>query len=1012
MSDLMRPIPFGKLVEWMRKEFKENGSIFGIRKNKIYKSESGASRELFGTKMTSILGPAAGPHSQLAQNIIVAYLTGSRFIELKTVQIMDGEELRKCVPKPCIDAEDECYNMEWSTEMTVPEAYDEYLKAWLALHILQKELGISDKRDFVFNMSVGYDLKGIQSPKVDTYIEQMKDATKSPLWKEYTNWMQQNMDVFQSFTKEDMAAISPVVCDSITLSTLHGCPPDEIERIASYLLDTKKIHTYVKCNPTLLGYKTARNLMDSMGYAYIAFDDHHFNADLQWKDAVPMFRRLTDLSKKHSLAFGLKLTNTFPVQNTRTIMKGDEMYMSGRSLFPLTITLAQRISEEFNGEMPISYSGGADIFNLEKLAATGIYPITMATTLLKPGGYNRIQQLAKKLEPLYKNAPKKIDAAAVAKLAAEFTKAGHFLKGTREYASYKTSSPLPLYDCFKSPCKSGGCPIEQQVPEYLRLVAQGKFDEAIKIITIDNATPAVLSKLCDHQCQSKCTRMDYEESLHIRNMKNVAVMGAQDALIASIKPAAIKTDKKAVVIGAGPAGIATALFLRRNGMQVVVKEKNAEPFGIVRYAIPSFRITQELIDKDFRMAKKAGVEFEFNVDPNYSVKDLQKEYDYVVLATGAWQEGPCPVKTGGEKLRYALEFLQKAKLEGPQKQKLGKRIAVIGAGDVAMDCARTAKRAEGAEEVVIVYRRTREFMPAMKEELDEALHEGVKLQELLAPLAYDGKTLTCEVMQLSDERDASGRRKVKSTGQKKDLQFDTVVASVGAQVCSDDFIRNGLSVNERNLPKCDTCSLEGGNCVYFAGDCVGGPSTIVRAVANAKAIAKNILSKAGLTHDFVRTYLPQNLDELYSRKGVLITDIKAASKEDGNRCLTCDQLCEICNDVCPNRANVYIKVKGNVFSQPHQIIHLDGMCNECGNCGTFCPHAGRPYKDKVTVFWTEEDFTDSTNKGFLSLGNGGFKVRDEHGKVFDHKPGDGKLSTAMQAMLDTLVKDYPHYVSI
>ena len=170
MSDIMRPIPFAQLMDWILTEHAEKKSIFGVRK--IVKHEGGAD-PIFAEKIETPFGPAAGPNSQLAQNIIASYVAGARFFELKTVQVMDGEELSKCVAKPCIVAEDECYNCEWSTELTVPQAMNEYIKAWWACKLLARELGLGDPDGFVFNMSVGYDLEGIKSPKVDAYIEGM-----------------------------------------------------------------------------------------------------------------------------------------------------------------------------------------------------------------------------------------------------------------------------------------------------------------------------------------------------------------------------------------------------------------------------------------------------------------------------------------------------------------------------------------------------------------------------------------------------------------------------------------------------------------------------------------------------------------------------------------------------------------------------------------------------------------------------------------------------------------------
>ena len=177
----MRPIPFPELINWARGEFKNHGSVFGIRKEKFYRPafSSSGGLELFGKKISSPIGPAAGPNSQLSQNILASYLAGSRFIELKTVQTMDGEELRKAVARPCINATHECYNVEWSTELTVPEAQEEYIKGWFLCHVFGKEFGITEKPeqgsgDIIFNMSAGYSLEGIKSPKIDNYIEGLK----------------------------------------------------------------------------------------------------------------------------------------------------------------------------------------------------------------------------------------------------------------------------------------------------------------------------------------------------------------------------------------------------------------------------------------------------------------------------------------------------------------------------------------------------------------------------------------------------------------------------------------------------------------------------------------------------------------------------------------------------------------------------------------------------------------------------------------------------------------------
>jgi len=180
MSDIMRSIPFNKLVNWILEEYDTNNTILGITKEKFFRKTGNGQIELFGGKLDTPVGPAAGPNTQLAQNIVAAYLSGSRFFELKTVQILDKLEF----PKPCILAEDECYNTEWSTELSIEAAFEEYVKGWFLIHVLQKEIFQSDQAFFVFNMSVGYDLEGIKSDKVNKFIEGLKDASDTKIFQE------------------------------------------------------------------------------------------------------------------------------------------------------------------------------------------------------------------------------------------------------------------------------------------------------------------------------------------------------------------------------------------------------------------------------------------------------------------------------------------------------------------------------------------------------------------------------------------------------------------------------------------------------------------------------------------------------------------------------------------------------------------------------------------------------------------------------------------------------------
>lgn len=401
MSDRMHPIPFQNLMTWITTEYERERSVFGCRKQYTALDEERV--EFDGKKLETAVGPAAGPHTQLAQNIIASYFCGARIFELKTVQILDGEDLH--VDKPCILAEDEGYNCEWSTELTVQQAFDEYVKAWFAIHYLAVELGLGSMEGFAFNMSVGYDLEGIKSKKIDAFIEGLKNAENTSVFKACKKTLYEMLPGCKTMTAEDIEAISPKICKSITLSTMHGCPANEIEKIAAYLLEEKELNLFLKCNPTLLGYDYVRNTFDQLGFTYIQFTQEQFEEDLQYEDAVPMLARLRDKAEKTGKVFGVKLTNTFPVKIQREELPGETMYMSGRTLLPLSLEVAARLSEEFHGTLPLSYCGGADAKNIAQIFKTGISPITVCTDLLKPGGYGRLWDMAKALEGLAKESP-------------------------------------------------------------------------------------------------------------------------------------------------------------------------------------------------------------------------------------------------------------------------------------------------------------------------------------------------------------------------------------------------------------------------------------------------------------------------------------------------------------------------------------------------------------------------------------------------------------------------------
>ena len=996
MSEVMTPMSFEQLVDWVLQEKKKRGTVFG--QHHAYRADGTHNRTMFGRTLETPIGPAAGPHTQMTQNIVAAYYAGSRFFELKTVQIMDGEELAACINRPCIKADDEGYNCEWSTELTVPQAMEEYIKAWFLLKVIAKEFGLGDMNGFQFNVSVGYDLAGIQSPKVDTFLNSMKHAEDTEIFKHFKAYLLEHADWFEHVTTEDIEQIPPEICNSVTLSTLHGCPPQEIERIAMYLLTEKGFHTFVKCNPTLLGYEFARKTMDEMGYDYIQFGDFHFKDDLQYEDAVPMLTRLMNTAKERNLEFGVKITNTFPVDVKQNELPSEEMYMSGKSLYPLSISLAAKLAKEFDGRLRISYSGGADYYNIERIVDAGIWPVTVATTLLKPGGYQRLTQMAKLLDK--ENAPfEKVDAESAGKLAEEAVKDPHHVKAMKPLPSRKMKKEVPLMDCFVAPCKEG-CPIHQDITTYLQLVGEEKYEEAMEVITEKNPLPFITGTICAHNCMSKCTRNFYETPVHIREMKLKAAENGYEALLEKLPVPAVTKAGKAAVIGGGPAGMAAAYFLRKGGMEVTLFEAKESLGGVVRHVIPPFRISEDAIEKDAEILRKMQVDIRCNTKVE-SLEELKKQgYTKIVLAVGAPVQGSLKLESGMPK--NALEFLAEFK-QTDGNVSLGKYVVVIGGGNTAMDTARAAKRNAGVEHVYLVYRRTRRYMPADEEELVMALEDGVEFKELLSPVKLENGQLFCKVMQLSDY-DVSGRRGVTETGETVWVPADTVIAAVGEKVPTDWYQANGLAVSEKGRLYVDEKTLKtSDDNVYAAGDGLYGPATVVEAIRDGRKVAEAIAGEV-LARDFDKL---AEEEKVYAKRGVLKEEQKE-TKEAG-RCLGCSTICENCVEVCPNRANIAIQVPG---MEKHQIIHVDYLCNECGNCKSFCPYSSAPYLDKFTLFETEADMENSKNQGFAVLDQETRRCKVRFfGKTFIWEPEKpAALPDGLGRMIETVCRDYSYLI--
>ncbi|MCB2223623.1 MAG: FAD-dependent oxidoreductase [Actinobacteria bacterium] len=483
------------------------------------------------------------------------------------------------------------------------------------------------------------------------------------------------------------------------------------------------------------------------------------------------------------------------------------------------------------------------------------------------------------------------------------------------------------------------CPASVPIPRYFHHLAAGRLEEAFATFTLRNPFPRITGRVCPRTCEAGCNRVDREGPVSIRDLERY--LGEATAGLPHL-PSAEATGSKVAVVGSGPAGLSAAYYLRRSGHEVVVFESQPEAGGMLRYGIPEYRLPSAVVDDEIARLQAMGIRFRTGValGGDLDLGNLEDEYDAVFVATGAWLGRSMGVE-GESLMESGLDFLVASHDAGVRPP--GRRCAVVGGGNTALDVARTLRRL-GAEATVL-YRRTPDEMPAIGEEYRAAVEEGVAFEFLTLPRALrkDGADLvvTLETMRLGDPDD-SGRRRPEPTGDDREARFDAVYSAIGETASLEPFpdaLKGGdgwLAVGPSGETKADR--------VFVGGDLATGPATVVEAIAWGRRTAEAVNERIGGGYE-VPDWVAEQGDGVVGP-----TDINPATfpDTDPHHAPHLDAAARLAAGMGEEAGTM---TDAEALAEIERCYSC-GYCNECGTCFVFCPDVAIRWEDGPVFDYT------------------------------------------------------------
>ena len=438
------------------------------------------------------------------------------------------------------------------------------------------------------------------------------------------------------------------------------------------------------------------------------------------------------------------------------------------------------------------------------------------------------------------------------------------------------------------------CPAGVDIPGYIALVREGRYEEAVRLIRKDNPLPAACAYICEHPCEARCRRNMVDNAINIRAIKRFAVDHAEPSATPALAPA---TGKRVAVIGGGPGGLSAAYYLAIMGHKVTVYEKRKKLGGMLRYGIPNYRLPREVLDKEIDYILSTGIETVTDIDvgTDISFEQLRKDYDSVYISIGAHTDKKVGIEGEDSEGVISAVMLLRGIGDGEMPDYSGKQVVVIGGGNVAMDCVRSAIRL-GAEKVSCVYRRRKSDMTAQDEEIEGAIAEGAELMVLRSPLRIEkddnGHCTALWVQpQIVGELGADNRPKTSRAIYSDEIRIpaDVIIVAVGQGIETFAFENTDISIKRGTIEAMPSLRIASTDGVFAGGDCVTGPATVIRAIAAGKVAAANIDEYLGFNHRItsdVEVPHPQ-LDSKLPHGRINTTEREACERKHDFACIEC-----------------------------------------------------------------------------------------------------------------------------